>query len=56
MDQHTTEATDQLLGAGDIPPVHEVNPQATSPFLLTADHYGGCCRARSATSASLRPR
>ncbi|MCJ9730248.1 N-formylglutamate amidohydrolase [Bradyrhizobium sp. PRIMUS42] len=40
MDQHTTEATDQLLGAGDIPPVHEVNPQATSPFLLTADHYG----------------
>ncbi|MFB6447459.1 N-formylglutamate amidohydrolase [Bradyrhizobium tunisiense] len=40
MDQHTAEATDQLLGEGDIPPVHEVNAQATSPFLLTADHYG----------------
>src|SRR5439155_19347569 len=36
----TIEATDQLLGEGDIPPVHEVNAQATSPFLLTADHYG----------------
>jgi len=36
----TAEATDQLLGEGDIPPVHEVNAAGTSPFLLTADHYG----------------
>ncbi|MCK1391644.1 N-formylglutamate amidohydrolase [Bradyrhizobium sp. 1] len=36
----TARATDQLLGEGDIPPVHEVNAQATSPFLLTSDHYG----------------
>ncbi|KRP96526.1 N-formylglutamate amidohydrolase [Bradyrhizobium yuanmingense] len=34
------DATDQLLGEGDIPPVHEVNTAGTSPFLLTADHYG----------------
>lgn len=34
------EATDQLLGEGDIPPVHEVNAGGQSPFLLTADHYG----------------
>lgn len=36
----TAEATDQLLGEGDIPPVHEVNAAGASPFLLTADHYG----------------
>ncbi len=36
----TAEAADQLLGEGDIPPVHEVNAAGTSPFLLTADHYG----------------
>src|SRR5437868_14921610 len=36
----TIDPTDQLLGEGDIPPVHEVNAQATSPFLLTSDHYG----------------
>lgn len=36
----TAEATDQLLGRGDIPPVHEVNAEGTSPFLLTSDHYG----------------
>ena len=36
----TAEATDQLLGEGDIPPVHEVNAAGTSPFLLTSDHYG----------------
>ncbi len=34
------EAADQLLGEGDIPPVHEVNAEGTSPFLLTSDHYG----------------
>lgn len=36
----TAGAADQLLGEGDIPPVHEVNAEGTSPFLLTADHYG----------------
>src|SRR5215831_7233361 len=36
----TAEATDQLLGEDDIPPVHEVNAGGTSPFLLTSDHYG----------------
>lgn len=36
----TADATDQLLGEGDIPPVHEVNAAGTSPFLLTSDHYG----------------
>ncbi|QQO24016.1 N-formylglutamate amidohydrolase [Bradyrhizobium diazoefficiens] len=40
MDLHTVEATDQLLGEGDIPPVHEVNAAGRSPFLLTSDHYG----------------
>ena len=37
---NTAEATDQLLEDGDIPPVHEVNAEGTSPFLLTSDHYG----------------
>lgn len=36
----TAEITDQLLGEGDISPVHEVNAAGTSPLLLTADHYG----------------
>ena len=36
----TADATDQLLGQGDIPPVHEVNAAGSSPFLLTSDHYG----------------
>ncbi|RXG90442.1 N-formylglutamate amidohydrolase [Bradyrhizobium zhanjiangense] len=36
----TADATDQLLGEGDIAPVHEVNTGGQSPFLLTADHYG----------------
>ncbi|GGI33087.1 N-formylglutamate amidohydrolase [Bradyrhizobium guangdongense] len=40
MDLHTAETTDHLLGEGDIPPVHEVNAEGTSPFLLTSDHYG----------------
>lgn len=40
MDLRTAEAADQLLGDNDIPPVHEVNAEGTSPFLLTADHYG----------------
>ena len=29
-----------LLGGGDIAPVHEVNVEGHSPFLLTCDHYG----------------
>ncbi|KJC55518.1 N-formylglutamate amidohydrolase [Bradyrhizobium sp. LTSP849] len=36
----TAEAADQLLGKGDMPPVHEVNAGGASPFLLTSDHYG----------------
>ncbi|MDA9430458.1 N-formylglutamate amidohydrolase [Bradyrhizobium sp. CCBAU 51627] len=40
MDLRTAGMTDQLLGEGDIPPVHEVNAEGTSPFLLTSDHYG----------------
>jgi predicted N-formylglutamate amidohydrolase len=36
----TAEAADQLLGEGDMPPVHEVNAGGASPFLLTSDHYG----------------
>ena len=36
----TAEATDQLLGEGDMPPVHELNAGGASPFLLTSDHYG----------------
>ncbi|MFT4121585.1 N-formylglutamate amidohydrolase [Bradyrhizobium sp.] len=36
----TTGAAYQLLGAGDIPPAHEVNAEGASPFLLTSDHYG----------------
>src|ERR1700750_407738 len=33
-------ATPQLLGADEPAPVHEVNAQGRSPFLLTSDHYG----------------
>src|SRR3977135_2385512 len=29
-----------LLGHEDFPPVHEVNTEGRSPFLLTSDHYG----------------
>ncbi|OAF06404.1 N-formylglutamate amidohydrolase [Bradyrhizobium centrolobii] len=36
----TTDATFQLLGKGDIPPVHEANAEGASPFLLTSDHHG----------------
>jgi predicted N-formylglutamate amidohydrolase len=31
--------TSLLLGQGDVPPVHEDNADAQSPFLLTCDHY-----------------
>ena len=30
----------QLLGRGEVPPVHEHNASGGSPFLLTCDHYG----------------
>src|SRR3569623_2984058 len=29
-----------LLGADEVLPVHEVNAEGRSPFLLTCDHYG----------------
>jgi predicted N-formylglutamate amidohydrolase len=29
-----------LLGAKEVPPVHEYNADGRSPFLLTCDHYG----------------
>ncbi len=32
--------TSLLLGAQDVPPVHEDNAAGRSPFLLTSDHYG----------------
>src|SRR5664279_625794 len=32
--------TSLLLGAADVPPVHEYNAGGGSPFLLTSDHYG----------------
>ncbi|MGV7212364.1 N-formylglutamate amidohydrolase [Bradyrhizobium sp. UFLA05-112] len=32
--------TNQLLGKGDSPPVHETNAAGGAPFLLTCDHYG----------------
>src|SRR5216684_5165431 len=32
--------TSLLLGAQDVPPVHEDNAGGASPFLLTSDHYG----------------
>src|SRR5689334_7838086 len=32
--------TSLLLGNTDAPPVIEQNPQSTSPFLLTSDHFG----------------
>jgi predicted N-formylglutamate amidohydrolase len=32
--------TSLLLGAADVPPVHEGNAAGRSPFLLTCDHYG----------------
>jgi len=32
--------TSLLLGAADVPPVHEENAAGRSPFLLSCDHYG----------------
>src|ERR1700728_1654707 len=32
--------TTLLLGEEDVPPIHEHNVAARSPFLLTCDHYG----------------
>src|SRR5665213_2799866 len=36
---HTGD-TSLLLGAADVPPVHEENAAGRSPFLLSCDHYG----------------
>jgi predicted N-formylglutamate amidohydrolase len=36
---HSSSDTSLLVG-GDVPPVHEDNPEGRSPFLLTSDHYG----------------
>ncbi len=35
-----TDASAQLLGSADGAPVHQVNIDGPSPFLLTCDHYG----------------
>src|SRR5512139_1309080 len=40
MTSDATSAPIQLLSKNDIPPVHEVNAEGRSPFLLTSDHYG----------------
>src|ERR1700733_7934742 len=36
----TAGGTSLLLGGTEVPPVHEYNAAARSPFLLTCDHYG----------------
>jgi predicted N-formylglutamate amidohydrolase len=36
----TSLPSSALLGAQDVPPVHEVNAAGLSPFLFTCDHYG----------------
>lgn len=40
MDFDATDALSQLLGEGEVRPVHEVNMDGKSPFLLVSDHYG----------------
>lgn len=35
-----TSATPRLLGGADGAPVHQINVDGPSPFLLTCDHYG----------------
>ena len=40
MSSDAAGAAYRLLGREDIPPVHEVNTEGRSPFLLTSDHYG----------------
>src|SRR6201987_1479521 len=36
----TSLPSSELLGAHDVPPVHEINAAGLSPFLFTCDHYG----------------
>src|ERR1700746_1693464 len=36
----TSLPSSALLGAQDVPPVHELNAAGRSPFLFTCDHYG----------------
>jgi predicted N-formylglutamate amidohydrolase len=40
MTSDATSAPAQILTNDDVPPVHEVNAEGRSPFLLTSDHYG----------------
>lgn len=40
MESRIDSKTSWLLGPEDRAPVHEVNAAASSPFLLTCDHYG----------------
>lgn len=40
MDFDATDVLFQLLGEDELDPVHEVNMDGKSPFLLTSDHYG----------------
>lgn len=40
MASDASSALSQLLGEGEVDPVHEINAGGQSPFLLTSDHYG----------------
>lgn len=40
MDFDATDVLSQLLGEDEVDPVHEINMDGKSPFLLTSDHYG----------------
>lgn len=40
MDFDATDVLSQLLGEDEVDPVHEVNLDGKSPFLLVSDHYG----------------
>lgn len=40
MASDASSALSQLLGEGEVDPVHDVNAGGQSPFLLTSDHYG----------------
>lgn len=40
MDLDAASAPSRLLDSGDIAPVHEINVEGPSPFLLACDHYG----------------
>lgn len=40
MDFDATDVLSQLLGEDEVDPVHQVNLDGKSPFLLVSDHYG----------------